>query len=180
MAELFWLNGAPFEGIEPDDPKPNPPNYDTYWVDGVAANDLFEFVDGIPYTPPTPIYPTTEGFYGTEKFWFNGETYPGLESDDPKPNPPNYETYWEGGSADTEIFNFLDGIPYTPVTPIYPTTEGFYGTELYWQDGYTYEWLKAQASAQPNEELFWINGEAANAVFIMAKNTGSMFLVFEE
>ena len=36
MADLYWFDGTPFRGVEPDSPAPTPPNYETYWVDGVA------------------------------------------------------------------------------------------------------------------------------------------------
>lgn len=33
MADLYWYDGQPFDGVVPDVPQPDPPNYETYWVD---------------------------------------------------------------------------------------------------------------------------------------------------
>lgn len=102
MADLYWYDGQPFDGVVPDAPQPDPPNYETYWVDGYAANAIFTLADVTPYTPPVVVYPQFSNYYGNETFWLDG-----YAAEDLKTRLFNHTgtlTFWYDGMPATYLF----------------------------------------------------------------------------
>lgn len=102
MADLYWYNGQPFDGIVPDAPQPTPPNYETYWVNGNPANAIFTLADVTPYTPPVVVYPQFSNYYGNETFWLDGYAAEGIKNQ--LLNHTGTLTFWQDGTPSDYLF----------------------------------------------------------------------------
>lgn len=103
MAEKFWVDGYPFQGVVPDAPQPVEPNTELYWMDGTSAIDIFELADTIPYVPPTVTYPQFSSFYGGENCWVDGYPSQGLKTQ--LLNHTGTITFWNDGDSEEYLFS---------------------------------------------------------------------------
>jgi len=102
MADLYWFDGQPFDGIVPAAPQPTPPNYETYWVDGHAASAIFTLADVTPYNPPVVVYPQFSSYYGNETFWLDGHAAEGIKTT--LLNHTGTLTFWIDGTPADYLF----------------------------------------------------------------------------
>lgn len=158
MSELYWFNGQPFAGIEPDAPAPVTPNTELYWVDGQPANDLLLLADTIPYYPPYVPPAPSPSPWGSEFYWVSGYPSQGLV-DDPEIVNTSTEAFWVSGFPAIDTFPTVDTIPYyPPYVPPAPSPSPW-GSEFYWVNGYPSQGLVDDPEiVNTSTETFWVDG----------------------